>query len=133
MAKLHGKEAKIYNGAAEIVSLRDLAISVQNKTADATDHDSGGWDEFIGGNKNWTGTSQHAKVLAAASQDALYDALVAASLLTINIYPNGVGVGQPVWSGSAIIEKWDYKAPNNDLQDISVSLKGSGALTRSVQ
>lgn len=134
MAKLHGKDALIYNGAQKMASMRDLAVSVTNKFADATDHDSLGWDDFsVAGNKNWTGTSGHVKVLADASQDALFDALIAGTVLTINIYPQGIASGKPQYSSTAVIEKWDYNAPNNDIQDISVSLKGVAALVRSVQ
>jgi len=134
MAKVHGKQALLYNGATKIVSIRDLQVSVQNKFADATDHDSGGWDDFsVAGNKNWTATAQHVKVLGDASQDAMFDALVNGTVLVVNIYPNGIAVGQPLYSGSCVVEKWDYKAPNNDLQDLTFSLKGVTALARSVQ
>lgn len=134
MAKLHGKDALIYNGAQKMASMRDLKVSVTNKFADATDHDSLGWDDFsVAGNKNWTATSDHVKVLGDASQDALYDALVAGTQLTVNIYPQGIASGKPQYAGPAVIEKWDYNGPNNDIQSIQASIKGVGALVRSLQ
>lgn len=133
MSKLHGKQAFIYNAAQKIVSLRDLTVTIDHKVVDSTDHDSAGWEEVIAGNKKWSATSQHAKVLLDASQDALYDALVAGTAVTINIYPNGIASGQPQYAGTAQVSKWDYKAPNQDLQDITIQLDGVGALVRSVQ
>jgi len=134
MAKRHGKDALIYNGAQKIASARDIKLSVNNKFADATDHDSGGWDDFsVAGNKNWTATSEHVKVIGDASQDALYDALVAGSILTINVYPAGLTSGQPQYQGTAVVEKWDYNGPNNDIQTFTASFKGVTALTRGVQ
>jgi predicted secreted protein len=133
MAKLHGNQAFIYNGAQKILSLQDLKLTKQNKTVDSTDHDDLGWESCIGGNKAWTATCKLVKVLADASQDALFDALDGGTVLPINIYPKGVGSTFPQYQGNCLIEQWDYNAPNTAVQDISVNIKGTGPLTRSVQ
>lgn len=133
MAKLHGKEALIYNGAQKIVSVTDLNVTVQDKQVDSTDHDSGGWEECIGGNKSWSATSTHNKVLADASQDAVFDALTGTTQLAIVIYPDGVASGRPQYQGNCLVTKWDYKAPNTGIQTMDIALQGIGALTRSLQ
>jgi predicted secreted protein len=133
MAKVHGKEALIYNGAQKIASVRDISVDVQNKTADATDHDSGGWEEVISGNKNWSGTWSNVKVIGDASQDAVFDAVTGATLVTLNVYPKGQGSGLPMYSGAALIIDWSYKAPNGDIQTIDIKFQGNQAFARSVQ
>jgi predicted secreted protein len=132
MAKLHGKEAFIYNNGVKIVSLQDLTLSVQNKKVDSTDHDDLQWESCIGGKVSWTVTATHVKVVGDATQDAIFDGIVAGSLLPITINPV-VGSGKPQYSGNVIIDKWDWKAPNQAIQDLSHSFTGSGPLTRGVQ
>jgi predicted secreted protein len=132
MAKLHGKEAFIFNNGVKIASLQDLTLSVQGKPVDSTDHDDGIWESSIGGKVAWTATATHVKVLGDATQDAIFDGIVAGSLLPIVIYPI-VQSGKSQYSGSVIVDKWDYKAPNQAIQDLSHSFKGSGPLVRGVQ
>jgi len=132
MAKLHGKEAFIFNNGVKIASLQDLTLSVQGKVVDSTDHDDGIWESSIGGKVAWTATATHVKVLGDATQDAIFDGIVAGSLLPIVIYPI-VQSGKAQYSGNILVEKWDYKAPNQAVQDLSHSFKGSGPLVRGVQ
>jgi predicted secreted protein len=132
MAKVHGKEAFIFNNGVKIASLQDLTVSLQNKKVDSTDHDDAGWESSISGNKAWTATATHVKVLGDATQDAIFDGIVAGSLLPIVIYPI-VGSGKPQYSGNVLVDKWDYKAPNAAIQDLSHSFTGSGPLVRGVQ
>jgi predicted secreted protein len=132
MAKVHGKEAFIYNNGVKIVSLQDLTLSVQPKPVDSTDHDDGIWESSIAGKVAWSVTCTHVKVVGDPTQDAIFDGIVAGSLLPITINPI-VGSGKPQYSGSVLVEKWDYKAPNQAIQDLAHSFKGSGPLTRGVQ
>jgi predicted secreted protein len=132
MAKLHGKEAFIFNGAQKIASVTDISLDVENKQVDATDHDSLGWEECIGGNKTWSGTWSNIKVLGDASQDALFSALTGATLITVNIYPKGNVSTNPVFSGTALVTKYSYKAPNAAIQTIDITFQGSAALTEGV-
>jgi predicted secreted protein len=132
MAKVHGKEAFIYNNGVKIVSLQDLTLSVQGKLADSTDHDDGVWESSISGKVAWTITATHVKVVGDATQDAIFDGVVSGVALPIVINPV-VGSGKPQYSGSVLIDKWDYKAPNQAVQDLSHSFKGTGPLTRGVQ
>jgi hypothetical protein len=71
-------------------------------------------------------------VVGDASQDAIFDGIVAGSLLPIVFYPI-IGSGKPQYSGNVLVEKWDWKAPNQAIQDLAHSLKGSGPLVRGVQ
>jgi hypothetical protein len=98
MAKLHGKEAFIFNNGVKIASLQDLTLSVQGKPVDSTDHDDGIWESSIGGKVAWTATATHVKVLGDATQDAIFDGIVAGSLLPIVIYPI-VQSGKSQYSG----------------------------------
>jgi predicted secreted protein len=132
MAKVHGKEAFIYNNGVKIISLQDLTLSVQNKKVDSTDHDDGVFESCIGGKVAWTITATHVKVVGDASQDAIFDAALAGTPLPILINPV-VGSGKPQYAGSVIVDKWDYKAPNSAIQDLSHSFTGTGPLVRQVQ
>jgi len=133
MAKLHGKEARIFNGAQEIISARTIDVDVKSDTVDATDHDSAGWHEKLYGNKTWTGQTDHAFVLADVSQDALFTALSGATILTIKVYPNGTGSGKPEYTGTALVTDYKYNAPNADIQTLAITLEGTGALTHDLQ
>ncbi len=132
MSKLHGKEAFIFNNGVKIASLTDLTLSLQQKPVDSTDHDDGVWESSISGKVSWTATAKHVKVLADATQDAVFDGIVQGSLLPIVIYPI-VGSGKPQYSGNVLVTKWDYSAPNQAIQDLSHSFQGTGPLVRGVQ
>ena len=50
----------------------------------------------------------------------------------MNIYPKGNVSGNPVFSGTALVTKYSYKAPNAAIQTIDIIFQGSAALTEGV-
>lgn len=130
--KLHGKELEIYNGAQRIASVQDVSLDLTQDAADSTDRDDNGWKSKLGGYKSWTAQLTGVKIASDATQDALFSALTGGSLLTVNLYPNHKVSGQPVFSGTALVTKYSYKAPNQGLQTIDVSFESSGSLTEGV-
>jgi predicted secreted protein len=131
--KLAGFKAKIFNGATNIASAQQISIKINGKTIDATDHDTGGWEDFLLGTMSWDANSEHVYIEGDASQNAaLFDALVNQTLLTLNFYPQ-VGTGKQYYTGTAFVTSWELAAPSSDVTKIKASFKGAGALTRASQ
>jgi TP901-1 family phage major tail protein len=132
MAKLAGYQSHIYNGGVLIASSRTIDLKTSGKQIDVSDHDSVGWEDYLLGLKNWSVDLENVFVEGDASQNALFDAYVAATSLTIEIRPI-VGSGKAKFTGSAFVTDWSLNMPNQDAQILKMTLKGAGALTRSTQ
>lgn len=118
-----------YNKVGE---LKDVTLTVERETIDATSHDSGGWKENIAGLGSWSASAEALYVDADAGQDAVYNALVNGTLAKFRFLPK-TGTGLEKFEGDGRIVSWELAGPNDDAAAVSIEIEGSGALTKGVQ
>jgi predicted secreted protein len=134
MPKLVGRKALVYNGATKIGSLREYVINVESTEIDADDHDNvSGWGETENGTKRWNAPLQLLYLDTDVNQRALFDALVADTILTIKFRPNGDGAGKTEISSTCQVGTWSLSAPLNDMQAVNCTLRGKSALAFGTQ
>lgn len=117
----------------KLCELREVTITVERDTIDATSHCSAGWKENILGNAQWSASADALYVDGDANQTAVYDALINRTDLYFKFQPTGETpqAGDTLWSGIGIITSWELSLPNDDAAAVSVEILGKGALTKS--
>ena len=112
-----------------IAEVKNFNLSVEMAEIDATSHDSSGDREVIGGTGSWSGTAEYLQVMANATHQETYDVLVARTLVDFEFFPTGSS-GDGFYSGSGYFNNWELASPNDDALAVSISLIGTGPLSR---
>lgn len=108
----------------------ELVVEVEDK--DVTNYNSAGWKEHLGGLKSGTLACEFFQDYAASALDSimwpLLGTVVAFELRTTTA---AVGVSNPKWTGSALINKWvAIEGSVGDEATASVDFPTSGAVVR---
>jgi len=112
-----------------IAEVKNFSLTVEMAEIDATSHESSGHREVIGGTNSWSGSADYLQVMANATHQETYDMLVTKTLSTFEFYPTGSS-GDGYYTGTGYFTNWELASPNDDALAVSISLVGSGALTR---
>ena len=128
--KLSGTIWKISVGGTSINNLTTTSASFTNETRDTTTKDSGGYREFLSTIKTATFSAEGLVALDATyGLDELWIAYDAQTAVAI-IYTTAE-TGDIQFAQSAIITQLDSSAADNDNTTFSLSLQGTGAVTKS--
>lgn len=104
---------------------KDVDFNKQADEIDTTTRSSGGWKEFIQGLKEWDIDAGHLYVPSDAQILALQNAFLNGTVVAVEVEdPDGNN-----WSGNAIVTNISDAEPLDNAVMISVTLKGTGALT----
>ncbi len=112
---------------AELTDIGGLDISAD--TIETTNLDSNGWRTFIGGLKDAgeVSLSGHFNPDDTDGQKALYDALVAGTVLALKIeFPTALGAE---WSFSGVVTKFTTSSALEDSVTFEATIKVSGSPT----
>ena len=131
MSKVSGMKVKVFIGKAGVGKVlagqQGATLNRSAETIDATSKDTDGfWKESLQGFKEWSIDCDGAYV----ESDEAYNELEGAFLNSENVpvyiqFPSGT-----MYSGTATITDFPIEAPFDDLVKYSLSLQGSGALTK---
>lgn len=125
---------KLYYGAAMtlIANCTNAQLSVSVEMMGATTKDSAGWDESIPGKRSWTMTGdfyyERVPGEGAIALSTLYDAAIARTKFKIFFSQKVASTEQ--FSGDCYIESVDMSAGVEENVSFSLTLKGTGSLTR---
>ena len=134
--KLQGYKAQLQytpsggGGAVTIAGLKELEGGFTAEELDATDHGNNGWKARLIGLLDFSGSAKLDYITGDTSQIALRNAVLTSTPLDVILLPeDAVGSGEDSYVGSVIVTdfKWDCK--NNDLQGVSITMKGAGPFT----
>jgi len=129
LGKLSGTLWKITVAGTAINGLTTTSASFTMETRDTTTKDSAGWREFLGTVKTSAFTAEGLVALDATyGLDELYIAYDTGTPVAI-IYTTAES-GDIQFSQSAIITQLDSAAADNDNTTFSLSLQGTGAVTK---
>ena len=135
MAKKDGKKFRIYivDGGNTAIPLETTAsFGIENAIIDASDKDSGGWQENIDGQRSWNAESSVNYDAAQTGQIDLLDKIIDtdnSTQVSVLIGEDSVA-GDIAWSGTALLASTNVSGDNNALITMDVSLTGTGGLTK---
>lgn len=130
MAQIHGKDAYIsLNGSVLSGEGNNVTLNISVDTADATAFGDN-WKVFLEGVAEWNISAEFffdgANKKAA---DVAMDTIGKGPKVVI-FYPGGSGATNVSYTGSAIITKCNKSAPVGGAVTLSMSLQGTGTLTK---
>lgn len=114
------------------VEITDFTLTGEHSEIDATSHDSSGTREVIAGIDSWSGSADALHVMSSAeagSMNAAFDVLTAKTLVDFEFIPTGSS-SDGYYNGSGYFTNWELSAPNEDALAVSLSIVGTGVLTR---
>ena len=137
------KEFVLVVNAMVIARCTDFSLSINKETIDITSFDSDGFNEFIGGLKNWTinfgsmvtrdyGTGTTPSGIGSGVYNNLFDHLISSGA----DYPVDVALGDPnggtgqSFEGKAILTGLDFDGSVGEKMTYTGSIQGSGKLSR---
>jgi len=125
----NGTDIGLYIGGTLIAYGTSTDFDVSMSAREASNKDSNGWAEKREGQLSWTASGEFifAEDAAYGFED-LFDSMVARTLLTVKVSTETAG--DKAYSGSAYITSLSKSAPNEDTSTYSLSLEGTGALTK---
>ena len=141
MAVFNGNDLVLSIGTAAgsevaLAHAQTSSISFSNALIDATTKDSGSWEEMISGRRSWTittdGLADFDDVTSRTSTEGFSDLALAGTLVHLTFQrTSGASSGDlEGWSGTAYIESFDISGASDETVTYSVSLKGTGALSK---
>jgi len=128
MACFEGRNGVIKVEGVAVAQLTSYTITETADTAECTHFDTAGFREYKTTFRSWE-----------ASADMVWDrqdgTLTVGSTVTIDVYPEGddTATDWKISGATAIITSMDISAATEDNVTASVSLQGSGALTRAAE
>jgi TP901-1 family phage major tail protein len=130
---LAGYEGGLYTEATgtetALAKVKEATLSISADTIDTTNFDTDGWAENIPSFRSWSVDATLLYVPDDTTQEDLEDALFGNLPLTVVLYPKDESSAKG-YKGTAYITSYEVGAPVDDAVTISVTLTGSGALTK---
>lgn len=133
MAKIAGRLQTLRVGASvDVNGIVDGSISLEVEELDSTTHDSGGFREFLTGRMagtmdftmKWDGSDTGQLALETASFDRTQIAVE---------FRMNTGSTLREYTGTAQITNWAPNGPNDDVAELSVSMRLTGTIIKGTQ
>lgn len=118
---------------SDISEQANITLTVDGEAIDVTNTDSGGNQEFIPGQINWTVSADGNLIEGDTGQDAVETNIKANSTIDLRIRPLGESTGDPEWTGTAVLTSWEVSGGTGDAATFSMEAQGTGALTKATQ
>jgi len=127
--KVNGTKIGVYSGGTLIAHATSHTLNLEANMIDVSNKDSAGWAESIVGQKSWSIDIESLFTFDAAyGFEELYDAWTARTSLSVK-FSTEVS-GDIYFSGTVFVSSIPVEAPLEDATTYSVSLTGTGALTK---
>lgn len=135
MAIKKGRALTLTFDGTKIGNITSISLSVDGETIQVTDFDSGDWNSYLAGQKDWTmEVSVNHNPEDDAQQDAVEQAMFSSGRAgTVDFGPETPTTGDINYTGDAILTNLSVDASDaNEVVAGSYSIQGNGALTRNV-
>lgn len=115
--------------ATKFTHLTSCTLTIGQETIDITTFDSNGWKDFTVGDKEWSLSIEGNYAMDAAENgDEAADDIIAGTSHTVLLSTEVTG--DTTFSGTAWPESLDINSSQGDKVTLSVTYKGTGALTK---
>ena len=122
---IHGENLILAIGGTPLAASKTCNVNKAQSFIETSDPTSGRWEAFVPGKLGWA-ISSECLLATTAAYKTLDAAWKAGTALTIRFYDTEYNENE---TGTAYIEKLDLVATKGSLAKMSISLRGSGALT----
>lgn len=133
MAKKKGRDLTFKWGGSKVGNITSISLNVDGETINVSDFDSGEWNEYLAGAKDWTMELglYHNPEDDAVQETLESDMFTSGRSDTASFGPETPATDDIVYSGTTLMTNLTVDASGRDeVVSSSVSLQGSGALTR---
>lgn len=139
---IEGKDLMIFYGTTTkkaCALANELKLTINHATKEISSKDSGIWTDLAKGKLKWTASSGGLVAYDANAQsyEFLYDAMILREPVTLTFAIASGSAGawtvdstKDTYIGQAFIESLDLNAPDADNASYTISLSGTGALTK---
>lgn len=118
----------VYVGGTLIAKSTSCSLDIQHSTRNSSSKDSGGWEEALGGSRNWTVSGDFLDAEDAAYRfDDLFALIGSRAPVTLKV--SSEVSGDKYYTGSAILTSLSKECPMEDNVSGAYSFKGTGALS----
>lgn len=133
MAEQKGQYYSLSYEATKLGKIINLSLSIDGNQINISNFDSGEFEEFLAGRKNWT-ISFTCRYDQADTNGQLnvIDDLLAGNNGAWNFGPETTTTGDVSYSGTGNPSNITIDAPDDDVMEISGDVQGTGTLTKSV-
>ncbi len=122
--------APVASAIVNVAGLKELEGGFTAEELDATDHGNNGWKARLIGLLDFSGSAKLDYITGDTSQIALRGALLNSTPLAVSLFPESApGSTEDSYVGSVIITDFKWDGKNNDLQGVSITMKGAGPFT----
>jgi predicted secreted protein len=141
---LNGTKIGVYDGSTLLAYSTSGSLSINHNLRDSSNKQSGGWSESLEGQRDWEisaegmlaflGPSASAGTGSAIPEktvDEMFTAYIT-TRATLSIVFESPDAGDYQYSGTAWLTSISMDAPLEDTSTWSMSFKGTGALTQTV-
>lgn len=125
MTKIKGIDFVIKYGNKTLGGQRGASMSVSSDTIETTTRESNGWKEKDYGYKEWSLGTDGLLVADDECYDILEDALLNSVILDVLVDRKGT-----TYAGKCLITSFENDAPYDDNLSYSISIEGTGELTK---
>lgn len=133
MSKVSGVSVLVKIGTTIVGGQTGASLARGSDTIEATSKDSEGWVESIAGYKNWSVDCEGFLILGDNGQAALETAYEDGMAVDVEIRIGETGnVNGITYKGKALITDLSNEFPQDDAVTYSLTLEGTGALSRVV-
>ena len=135
MAIKKGRALTLLWESTKVGNITSLSLSVDGETINITNFDSGSWNDYLAGDKDWTmDITAHNDPEGDAQQDAMEVAMFTNDPSgAVTFGPETPTTGDITFSGNVKMTNFSVDASGaNDVVETSFSLQGNGQLTRNV-
>lgn len=129
MANFSGNAGEVYLGANKVAEVLDFTLTEGVATIDNSALDDAD-DTHLVGSANWNGSIS---CFWDDTDTTGQQAMTVGASVSLNLRPEGTGVGDAEFSGTATIESIETGLSRNGMVTASFSFKGNGALTKGTQ
>ena len=108
--------------------LRSIDMPRNSEEIDASNNDSGGWEEKLNGRKSWGLSGEYLLIdVADTVQDALHTAWINETEVWVDMMPK-VGSGLRKFRGKAVVGVLDISLGQSDPASVSFEFRSRGAV-----
>lgn len=122
-----GKDGALAVGGTNVAMLTSWSVSQSAETLECTSMGGNGWKDYKDGLKSWEGSAEANFANSTAEVDNANALVTVGSTVVLTFYPDAADTGVS-FAGSAIVTSVENGASLGDIQAVSLSFTGTGAL-----
>ena len=132
MAKIHGRLSSFTHNTNAVNGIVDSAVNLERPPLDSTTHDDGDARSYIQGRLEGTIDLTMKWDEADTGQGGMQADFITATARAI-VFRMETGSGKHEFTGTGIIDSWSASGPNDDVAEVTATVRFSGIIVEATQ